>query len=131
MRGSPSLPFGGVDVDSPHGYRTLRFFEINLIFNLTQWKSESYFTHGNNAISLNSLIKDTTMAYCTTNYKSKKQFKEAVAAGVKVGVWQPNFMGSTTVYDDTVCVEGPHSPKPHSWYATVKVDSQGVVVSVK
>ena len=71
------------------------------------------------------------MAYCTTNYKSKKQFKEAVAAGVKVGVWQPNFMGSTTVYGETVCVEGPHSPKPHSWYATVKVDDQGVVVSVK
>ena len=92
---------------------------------------ESYFTHGNNAISLNSLIKDTQMAYCTTNYKSKKQFKEAVAAGVKVGVWQPSPMGSSTVYGETVCVEGPQYPAPHSWYATVKVDDCGVVISVK
>lgn len=71
------------------------------------------------------------MAYCTTNYKSKKLFKEAVAAGVKVGVWQPSPMGSSTVYGETVCVEGPQYPQPHTWYATVKVDAEGVVISVK
>jgi hypothetical protein len=71
------------------------------------------------------------MAYCTTNFPTKKSFKEAVAQGATVGVWQPNFAGSTTVYGETVCVEGPQAPKPHSWYATVKVDSQGKVVSVK
>ncbi|MCG3771376.1 MAG: hypothetical protein JW384_02562 [Nitrosomonadaceae bacterium] len=75
--------------------------------------------------------KDSIMAYCTTNFKTKKAFKEAVKNGEVLGVWQPSPMGSSNVFGATVCVEGPQYPAPHSWYATVSVDMEGKVLSVK
>jgi len=75
--------------------------------------------------------KDLIMAYCTTNFRTKKAFKEAVKNGEVLGVWQPSPMGSSTVYGESVCVEGPQYPAPHAWYASVKVDDCGVVISVK
>jgi hypothetical protein len=68
------------------------------------------------------------MAYADTNFKTKKQFKEALAAGQTIrlyspGPWQPKTDGS-------VCVEGPHYPAAHSWYAEVTVVN-GVVTKIK
>jgi hypothetical protein len=55
------------------------------------------------------------MAYTTTNFKTKKALKDALAAGEDVRVFQPGLGGVPT--DGTVTLEGPHYPKPHTWYA--------------
>lgn len=68
--------------------------------------------------------------YATTNFKTKKAFKEAVKSGIAVHVFQPNNMFATKpVTDGVVCVEGPHYPAPHTWYASVTLKG-GVVVKV-
>lgn len=66
--------------------------------------------------------------YVMPNFPTKKALKEAVTAGKEVRVFQPGPFG-TDVLDGTFSVEGPHSPKPHTWYARVRVE-RGVVVKV-
>jgi hypothetical protein len=56
------------------------------------------------------------MAYTSPNFKNKKALKDALAAGQDVGVFQPGY-GAVPV-DGTISLEGPHYPKPHTWYAT-------------
>ena len=69
--------------------------------------------------------------YCFTNFKTKKALKEAVAAGQDVRVFQPNNMFNTpTPENGTVGLEGPHYPKPHTWYASATL-KDGKIVSVK
>lgn len=69
--------------------------------------------------------------YCTTNFQRKKALKEAIAAGKKIGVFQPNdFFNTPIPRDGNVCVEGPHYPKPHTWYASVEL-KDGYIVKVK
>ena len=71
--------------------------------------------------------------YTTTNFKSKKALKEAVAAGQQVGIYQPNQMfpdpRTEPNFTGRASVEGPHYPKPHSWYASVELVN-GVIVKV-
>lgn len=70
------------------------------------------------------------MAYTDKNFKTKKAFKEAVAAGKKVTLYQPGPfpMGN----GNTQSVEGPHYPQPHTWYATATLNpTTGVVIKVK
>lgn len=68
--------------------------------------------------------------YTTRNFKTKKALKEAVAAGEQVTYFQPGPFGGNEKLNDTFCVEGPHFPEPHKWYATcTAVD--GVIVKVK
>jgi len=65
--------------------------------------------------------------YVEPNFPSKKALKEAVKAGEYVTVFSP---GPFPAPRDGACsVEGPHYPKPHSWYARVTV-VDGVVVQV-
>lgn len=66
--------------------------------------------------------------YTSENFKSKKAFKEAVAAGKRVTLFAPG-LGSPP-HNGTCAVEGPHYPKPHTWYAEVTV-KDGIVVKVK
>jgi hypothetical protein len=66
--------------------------------------------------------------YTTTNFKSKKAFKEAVLAGKQVRLYSPGL--GRPVENGVEFVEGPHYPEPHKWYASVVV-KDGVVVSVK
>ena len=68
------------------------------------------------------------MAYVDPDYKTKKAFKEAVKAGVEHRPYNPSgmFPPKTNGHET---VEGPHYPKPHTWYASCWVDD-GVVVSV-
>lgn len=68
--------------------------------------------------------------YCDSNFKSKKSLKEAVARGETVSVFQPGPFGSGGVSDGEHTVEGPHYPKPHTWYARVKLVG-GRIVAVK
>ena len=66
--------------------------------------------------------------YTDRNFKTKKAFKEAVAAGMKVHLWAPGL--GTPKTEGTETVEGPHYPAPHTWYAQVEMKG-GVVVKVK
>lgn len=71
--------------------------------------------------------------YTSTNYKTKKALKMAVASGKQVTVFQPNDMFDNPKarpdYTGSVTLEGPHYPEPHSWYATGVVE-RGVLVKV-
>jgi hypothetical protein len=66
--------------------------------------------------------------YTVVNYPTKKAFKQAFALGTPIRVYQPGgiFPGKT---DGRAYLEGPHFPKPHSWYAAVDI-KDGVVVKI-
>lgn len=66
--------------------------------------------------------------YSSVNFKTKKAFREAVAAGQKVTLFAPG-LGSPKE-NGRECVEGPHFPAPHMWYAEVEMKN-GLVVKVK
>lgn len=69
--------------------------------------------------------------YCTKNFRTKKDLKAAVANGEKVSVFQPNDMfGRPAPKEGVVALEGPHYPKPHSWYASATL-KDGYIVGVK
>lgn len=63
--------------------------------------------------------------YTEVNFKTKKDLKAAVAAGRKIGVYAPGLGQPPT--NGTCCVEGPHYPKPHTWYATVTIKDSIIV----
>lgn len=67
--------------------------------------------------------------YTEINYRTKKALKEAVSNGESVLVYQPGPFGPA-VKDGIGCVEGPHYPEPHKWYATVVI-RDGIIVAVK
>jgi len=63
--------------------------------------------------------------YTVTNYPSKAALKRAVAAGEAVDTFQPGPFPAKT--DGPVALEGPHYPKPHTWYAQAVI-ADGVIV---
>lgn len=67
--------------------------------------------------------------YTVQNFKTKKALKEAVANGVAVRVYQPGPFGGNEPTDGKVCLEGPHYPEAHKWWAegTLK---DGILVKV-
>ena len=67
--------------------------------------------------------------YTDRNFQTKKAFKEAVANGEKITLYQPGPFGSDEIVNGKFCVEGPHYPQPHRWYATAIVEN-GYVVKV-
>jgi hypothetical protein len=68
------------------------------------------------------------MAYVDPNFKTKKALKEAVANGEQVSVFSPGPYPAKQ--NGTEYIEGPHYPKPHTWYAQVEV-KDGMVTKVK
>lgn len=66
--------------------------------------------------------------YVDPNFPTKKALKAALAAGQPVFVFAPGL--GTVPRDGTVALEGPHYPKPHTWYATGTM-RDGKLVSVK
>jgi hypothetical protein len=67
--------------------------------------------------------------YTSINFKTKKAMVEAFKSGQKLYVYQPGgmFAGRT---DGVVCIEGPHYPQPHRWYAEVTIE-KSVIVKIK
>jgi hypothetical protein len=65
--------------------------------------------------------------YASINFKTKKEFREAVEGGMEVTLFAPGL--GTPKRDGRESVEGPHYPKPHTWYATVEM-RDGKVVKV-
>jgi len=68
--------------------------------------------------------------YTTTNFKTKKALKEALAEGKQVRYFQPGPFGGNEPENGTFCLEGPHYPAPHTWYATATA-KDGVIIKVK
>jgi len=68
--------------------------------------------------------------YVSPNFKTKKELKEAVAAGKEVTIFQPGPFGGNEPANGKLAVEGPHYPKPHTWYAQIEVQD-GKVIKVK
>lgn len=66
------------------------------------------------------------MAYTDFDFKTKKSLREAVAGGTKVHCYQPGPIALLRV-PGTVYLEGPHYPKPHTWYAQVQCDAEGYI----
>jgi hypothetical protein len=69
------------------------------------------------------------MAYVDPNYMSKKLFKEAVAKGIQHRPYNPSGMFPEPT-NGRVCIEGPHYPKPHKWYADCDV-TDGIITKVR
>lgn len=68
------------------------------------------------------------MAYVRPNYKTKRELRDALASGDHIVVFQPGV--GTVPVNGEIDLEGPHSPKPHTWYTTGTM-KDGVLVSVK
>jgi hypothetical protein len=64
--------------------------------------------------------------YVSPNFPTKKAFKTAVAEGKTVSLFQPG-LGEPAPENGTAFVEGPHYPKPHTWYAKVTIVGGKVV----
>ena len=67
--------------------------------------------------------------YTEINFKTKKAFKEYFATGQPIRTYQPGGM-FPGVKDGPATIEGPHYPRPHTWYASVTL-SDGVVTKIK
>lgn len=85
------------------------------------------------------------MAYTVTNFKTKKALKEAVKVyhdrplqpfGSEtdtknaIRCYQPGLGPDLSNYTGKVCLEGPHYPAAHTWYAEAELVN-GIVVKVK
>jgi len=57
--------------------------------------------------------------YVDPNFSSKAALKRAVAAGETVTVFAPGL--GTVPENGTAVIEGPHYPKPHTWYGKVQI----------
>jgi hypothetical protein len=65
--------------------------------------------------------------YSVENFQTKKALKEAIAAGLKIGIYQPGPFGGNEPANGEVTLEGPHYPQPHRWYATATVKDGHIV----
>ena len=69
--------------------------------------------------------------YVDPNFKSKAALQRAIRAGDHVTIFQPGpYSDSVLRNGKGIAVEGPHYPKPHTWYGQVDV-SGGQVVRVR
>ncbi len=68
--------------------------------------------------------------YVSPDFKTKKALKDAVKAGKLVTCYQPGVGPQPPSEGVVYGIEGPHAPKPHTWYAEVTV-MEGIVVKVK
>jgi hypothetical protein len=66
--------------------------------------------------------------YTNIDFRTKKAVKQAVKDGQKITVYQHAGIGQVPT-DGEVSLEGPHFPKPHTWYATA-ILKDGVIVKV-
>ena len=69
------------------------------------------------------------MSYTVKDYRTKKELRTDVENGTPVPVYQPGPFGPV-VPDGQTCLEGPHYPKPHTWYATATIRNN-LIVSLK
>ena len=64
------------------------------------------------------------MAYTVTDFPTKTAMKKAAQdSSALIKVYQPNadITGHQFKDGEIVVIEGPHYPKPHRWYARVRI----------
>ena len=66
--------------------------------------------------------------YIYPDMKSKAAIKRAIVAGETLTV-QANGLEHEPPHNGVVTVEGPHYPKPHTWYGQAVI-KDGVVVKI-
>jgi hypothetical protein len=66
--------------------------------------------------------------YVNPNFPTKKALREAVQRGDEVEVFAPGL--GTPKRNGTEFIEGPHYPRPHTWYAQVTMQD-GKITKVK
>jgi hypothetical protein len=66
--------------------------------------------------------------YASTNFHTKKAFREAVEAGKEITLFAPGL--GTPKVNGTDYVEGPWYPEAHKWWAEVTM-KDGKVVKVR
>ena len=69
------------------------------------------------------------MAYISGNPKTKKEAKEKILGRRAADVLFEPGVG-TIPSNGTAYLEGPHYPKPHTWYA-VAIVTDGIITKVK
>jgi hypothetical protein len=69
------------------------------------------------------------MAYAKPNFKTKKELKDAIARGDAVTAFEPSI-GTVPRNGGPISIEGPHFPKPHTWYADAWL-TDGRIVKVR
>lgn len=63
--------------------------------------------------------------YTVKDYRTKKALREDFMAGARIECFQPGpFPGTET---GSCCIEGPHYPAPHSWYASAVLENRVIV----
>lgn len=82
------------------------------------------------------------MAYTVKNFKTKKELKEAWTdwamtdptdhnrIGKAIRCYNPGLGPDLSNFTGKITLEGPHYPKPHSWYCEAEL-KDGVVIKVK
>ena len=80
------------------------------------------------------------MAYTIINFKTKKALKEAVIhqnhgtdeyrKNNLIHCYNPGLGPDLSNFTGNICLEGPHYPAAHTWYAEAELVN-GVVVKVK
>jgi len=66
--------------------------------------------------------------YIRPNFPTKAAAKRAIANGETVTVFEPGF--GVAPENGTGAVEGPWSPRPHTWYGQVVIEN-GRVTKIK
>lgn len=65
--------------------------------------------------------------YTVIDFRTKKALKEAVAAGDCVEYYSLGMGLDPTPLNGVIYLEGPHYPKPHTWYAEAVVKNGHIV----
>lgn len=68
------------------------------------------------------------MSYTVKDYPTEAALKRDLEAGAKVRIYNPGL--GVAPDNGTAFLEGPHYPKPHSWYAQATM-VDGLVTKVK
>ncbi len=68
--------------------------------------------------------------YTVKDYPTKKALRMDLDAGVEVAVYQPGPFGPFAK-DGNTCLEGPHYPQPHKWYASATIKDGVIVGKIK
>lgn len=64
--------------------------------------------------------------YTVKDYNTKKELMLGFKAGLKIETYQPGGFFPDQK-DGSVCIEGPHYPRPHKWYATATIKDGYIV----
>lgn len=77
------------------------------------------------------------MSYTVINFKTKKALKEQVALNkafpdttTAVRCYNPGPGPDLSNFTGKICLEGPHYPAAHTWYAEAEL-KDGIVIKVK